>query len=61
MTKERIADRAAGDRPAFIITPEMVAAGARAARQHTLGASLDDLVHDVYLAMFTELASMLPE
>lgn len=36
------------------ITPEMVAAGVYAAREHPLGGSLDDLVRVVYLAMALE-------
>ncbi len=36
------------------ITPKMVEAGAWAAREHALGASLHDLVWVVYLAMEAE-------
>lgn len=36
------------------ITPEMIAAGADAAREHALGAPLEEMVRLVYIAMVVE-------
>lgn len=39
----------------IVITPEMLEAGILAAREHCLGAPLNDLVTAVFWAMFLEL------
>lgn len=40
--------------PVLQVTATMVAAGVEAAREHTLGEGLDDLVLKIYLAMALE-------
>jgi hypothetical protein len=42
------------------VTPEMIAAGIYEARQHALGAPLEDLVHNVFVAMLVEQQASQP-
>lgn len=44
----------AGAHSQLEITSEMIEAGVYAAKEHCLGLPLEDLVHSVYLAMWTE-------
>lgn len=50
-----ITDRTEGPPDAFLkITPAMIAAGIFEAREHALGAPLEELVSKVYIAMVLE-------
>jgi hypothetical protein len=48
------ADEFGADAPEIEITPDMLAAGVYAAREHCLGEGLEDLVRKVFLAMALE-------
>lgn len=44
----------AGDLTDVVITPAMIEAGVYEAKEHALGAPLQDLVRSVFIAMLTE-------